>query len=183
MTRAGADQSALDLYVSAVSFVSRIAGVVAAGLIGLAVFVVCDMVIERYFLNLTTVWQIDVVTYAIVAATFIGSSYVLLHRGHVNVDILPLWLNPRPRFWLAVFTMTLFPRLLQAIARALAVEVPSNALFALAILYLTLNVLSLTIGLKDACSGPSESRSTTLRSSTAESFALQRTAFGNAGVA
>jgi hypothetical protein len=49
----------------------------------------------------------------------------------------------------AVFVMTLFPRLLQAMARALAIEVPSNALFALAILYLTLNVLSLTIALSN----------------------------------
>lgn len=47
----------------------------------------------------------------------------------------------------AVFVMALFPALLQRLARALAVEVPSNALFALAILYLTLNVLSLTIAL------------------------------------
>jgi len=87
-----------------VSFVSRVAGVVAAGLIGLAVLVVCDMVIERYFLNLTTVWQIDVVTYSIVAATFVGSAYVLMLRGHVNVDILPLYLGPRPRYALALFT-------------------------------------------------------------------------------
>jgi TRAP-type C4-dicarboxylate transport system permease small subunit len=97
----------LEAFISAVRYVSRVAGVVAALLILLAVLVICDMVVERYIFNLTTVWQIDVVTYAIVAATFVGSSYVLLHRGHVNVDILPLWLEPRPRFWLAVFTMTL----------------------------------------------------------------------------
>lgn len=47
----------------------------------------------------------------------------------------------------AVFVMALFPGLLRQLARALAIEVPSNALFALAILYLTLNVLSLTIAL------------------------------------
>lgn len=52
----------------------------------------------------------------------------------------------------AVFVLALFPRLLQKMARALAVEVPSNALFALAILYLTLNVLSLTIALSNSLS-------------------------------
>ena len=52
----------------------------------------------------------------------------------------------------AVFALTLFPRLLQAMARALSIEVPSNALFALAILYLTLNVLSLTIALSNGTS-------------------------------
>jgi len=49
----------------------------------------------------------------------------------------------------AVFVLALFPRLLQWLAQALAVEIPSNALFALAILYLTVNVLSLTIVLSN----------------------------------
>ena len=52
----------------------------------------------------------------------------------------------------AVLALTLFPQLLQAMARALSIEVPSNALFALAILYLTLNVLSLTIALSNGTS-------------------------------
>lgn len=98
------DDGLLGVYVRAVAFLSRVAGVVAAGLIGLAVLVVCDMVIERYFLNLTTVWQIDVVTYSIVGATFVGSAYVLMLRGHVNVDVLPHYLGPRSRYWLALAT-------------------------------------------------------------------------------
>ena len=48
------------------------------------------MVFVRYVLNHTTIWQTDFVTYSIVAATFIGSPYVLMTRGHVNVDVLPL---------------------------------------------------------------------------------------------
>ena len=51
-----------------------------------------------------------------------------------------------------VLVFTLFPRLLQGVARLLAVEVPSNALFAIAIVYLTLNVLSLTISLSNGAS-------------------------------
>lgn len=97
----------MDKFIGAVRLLSRIAGVVAALLIALAVLVICDMVIERYGLNLTTIWQIDVVTYSIVGATFIGSPYVLMHRGHVNVDILPMHSGPRFRFWLALFTMGL----------------------------------------------------------------------------
>ena len=56
---------------------------------------------------MTTIWQIDVVTYCIVAATFVGSAYVLMTRGHVNVEILPLHLGPRARYWLALFTILL----------------------------------------------------------------------------
>ena len=95
----------LDLFVAGVRALSRVTGVAAALMIAAAVLVICDMVIERYGFNRTTIWQIDAVTYLIVAATFIGSPYVLMTRGHVNVDILPVYLGPRARFALAVFTI------------------------------------------------------------------------------
>jgi TRAP-type C4-dicarboxylate transport system permease small subunit len=95
----------MDAYIRVVAFLSRLAGIVAALFIGFAVLVICDMVIERYLLNRTTVWQIDVVTYCIVMATFVGSAYVLMTRGHVNVDVLPLHVGPRTRYWLALFTI------------------------------------------------------------------------------
>jgi TRAP-type C4-dicarboxylate transport system permease small subunit len=97
----------MDAYIRAVTFLSRVAGVFASLLIGFAVLVICDMVVERYMLNLTTIWQIDVVTYSIVGATFVGSAYVLMTRGHVNVDVLPIYLAPRARWWLALFSIIL----------------------------------------------------------------------------
>ena len=95
----------MNVYIRAVTALSRLAGVVGAFLIAFAVLVICDMVIERYILGRTTIWQIDVVTYSIMAATFVGSAYVLMTRGHVNVDVLPLHLGPRARYWLALITM------------------------------------------------------------------------------
>ncbi|HET7806200.1 MAG TPA: TRAP transporter small permease [Pseudolabrys sp.] len=97
----------MDAYIRAVTFLSRVAGVFAALLIAVAVLVICDIVVERYILNRTTIWQIDVVTYCIVGATFVGSAYVLMTRGHVNVDILPLHIKPHARYWLALSTMLL----------------------------------------------------------------------------
>jgi TRAP-type C4-dicarboxylate transport system permease small subunit len=47
--------------------------------------VTCQQVFMRYVLNASTVWQTEFVTYSIVAATFLGSPYVLMRRGHVNV--------------------------------------------------------------------------------------------------
>jgi TRAP-type C4-dicarboxylate transport system permease small subunit len=94
----------MDVFIRAVAFLSRLSGVIASLMIAAAVFIICDMVIERYILNLTTIWQIDVVTYCIVSATFIGSAYVLMTKGHVNVEILPLHIGPRARFWLALLT-------------------------------------------------------------------------------
>lgn len=97
----------MDRFIRAVTLLSRVAGVIGALLIGFSVLVICDMVIERYVLNLTTIWQIDVVTYCIVGATFVASPYVLMTRGHVNVDILPLHVGPTARYWLFLFTSVL----------------------------------------------------------------------------
>ena len=95
-----------DRFVKAVRKLSFAAGIVAAGLIALSVIVVCEMVFVRYVLGQTTIWQTDFVIYSLVAATFVGSSYVLMTRGHVNVDVLPHYAGPRFRFWLAVFAAT-----------------------------------------------------------------------------
>ena len=86
---------------------SQLCGVVAAALIALAVVVVCEMVVVRYVLNQNTIWQTDFVTWSLVAATFIGSPYLLLTRGHVNVDVLPIYLGPRPRYWLALASIVM----------------------------------------------------------------------------
>ena len=83
--------------------VSQLCGFVAAGLVALAVIIVCQMVFVRYVLNQSTIWQTDFITYCITAATFIGSPYVLMTRGHVNVNVLPLHLSPRRRYVLALF--------------------------------------------------------------------------------
>ena len=80
---------------------------VAATLIALGVLVVCEMVFVRYVLNQNTIWQTDFVTWSLVAATFVGSPYLLLTRGHVNVDVLPLYLGERPRWWLALASIVM----------------------------------------------------------------------------
>ena len=97
----------MDLFVTAVRRVSQVCGVFAALLIALAVLVVCEMVFVRYVLNHNTIWQTDFVTWSLVAATFIGSPYVLMTRGHVNVDVLPLHLGQRKRWWLALFSIVM----------------------------------------------------------------------------
>ncbi|MGE0613573.1 MAG: TRAP transporter small permease [Hyphomicrobiales bacterium] len=92
----------MDAFIRIIRLVSQACGIFAGLLIASAVFVVCHMVFMRYVLNINTIWQTDFVTYSLIAATFIGSPYVLMTRGHVNMDVLPIYLAPRPRFWLAV---------------------------------------------------------------------------------
>ena len=93
----------MDLYVRSIKFLSRLFGYFAAALIATGVIVVCHMVFVRYAPNQNTIWQTDFVTYSLVAATFVGSPYVLMQRGDVNVDMLPLYSGPRLRWWLALF--------------------------------------------------------------------------------
>ena len=97
----------MDFLVRAIRRVSQLCGIVAAGLIALGVLVVCEMVFVRYVLNQNTIWQTDFVTWSLVAATFIGSPYLLLSRGHVNVDVLPHYLQGRKRWWLAFFSIVM----------------------------------------------------------------------------
>src|ERR687883_1726369 len=92
----------MEVFIRGVRMISQICGIIAAGLIAAGVLVVCQMVFVRYVLNETTIWQTDFTTFSLVAATFIGSPYVLLTRGHVNVDVLPLYLGQRGRYRLAL---------------------------------------------------------------------------------
>ena len=94
-------------FINLVSFLSKSCGVLAAFLVGLAILVVCQMVVIRYFLNASTIWQTEFVIYSLVASTFIGSPYVLLIKGHVNVDLLPHYLGQTGKYVLAIIASIL----------------------------------------------------------------------------
>jgi TRAP-type C4-dicarboxylate transport system permease small subunit len=84
-------------WVAAVRALSRLFGVAAAGLILVSIGVICHMVFVRAVLGESSIWQTEFVTFALVAATFIGAPYILLTRGHVAVDVLPLMVRTPAR--------------------------------------------------------------------------------------
>lgn len=94
-------------FLRAVAAISTLAGWCSAGMIIAAVAITCQMIFVRFALNGSTVWQTEAITYLVIAATLIGLSYVQRLRGHVNVDLVPLALPPRPRFFLALITSVL----------------------------------------------------------------------------
>lgn len=94
----------MDAFVKGVTRLSQACGIIAALLVAAAVVVVCEMVVMRYFLRASTVWQTEFVTFSLIAATFVGSPYVALIRGHVNVELLPVYLGGRARLGLALFS-------------------------------------------------------------------------------
>ncbi len=76
---------------------SSICGVISASMILIAVIITCQMIFVRFVLNQSTIWQTEAVIYLMVSATLVGLPYVQRHRGHVNVDLLPLMLNRKLR--------------------------------------------------------------------------------------
>ena len=96
-----------NLFLKVVAAISTLAGWCSAGMIVVAVAITCQMIVVRFVLNGSTVWQTEAVVYLVVAATLVGLPYVQQLRGHVNVDLIPLSLAPRSRFIMAMITSVL----------------------------------------------------------------------------
>ncbi|MEN3793622.1 TRAP transporter small permease [Fulvimarina sp. MAC3] len=91
-------------FIAASSAISKILGFLAALLLASAILSVAHMVFVRYFLGQSTVWQTEYTIYAIVCATFLGTPWTLLVRGHVNVDLLQLAAGPKVRLVLQLLS-------------------------------------------------------------------------------
>ncbi len=86
---------------------STLCGIFAALAIVAAVVITCQMIFVRFVLNGSAIWQTEAVIYLVISATIVGLPYVQRHRGHVNVDFLPLILPPRIRKILAIIVLLL----------------------------------------------------------------------------
>jgi len=95
------------VFVRVVGYISSLSGWISAGMVVAAVAITCQMIYVRSVQNLSTVWQTEAVVYLVVAATLLGLPYVQLLRGHVNVDLVPLYLPMPLRKALHVFTLGL----------------------------------------------------------------------------
>lgn len=84
---------------------STLCGWMAALMILASVFITCQMIFVRFVLEKSTIWQTEAVIYLMVSATLLGLPYVQLLRGHVNVDLLPLWTRGRVRRALALLVL------------------------------------------------------------------------------
>lgn len=94
-------------FISVVGRLSQVSGWISAAMIVAAVAITCQMIYVRSILNLSTIWQTEAVVYLMVAATLLGLPYVQQLRGHVNVDLVPLYLPMPLRKGLHIFTLSL----------------------------------------------------------------------------
>jgi len=97
----------MNAFIRFVAMLSRLCGLAAGSMLVISVLVVCQMVVLRYVLVESSIWQTEFVTYLLLSATFIGAPYLLLTKGHVNVDLIPLYLGHKARFVLALVASTL----------------------------------------------------------------------------
>ena len=65
-------------------------------------------VVMRYFLNAPTVWAYELAGLLLGPFWLLGGAYVLLHEGHVRLDILYRRLAPRRQAIMDLVTYTLF---------------------------------------------------------------------------
>lgn len=94
-------------FLRAVAAISTLAGWISAGMIVAAVVITCQMIFVRFVLNGSTVWQTEAVIYLVIAATLLGLPYVQRLRGHVNVDLVPIWLSHSVRFAMCIVTLSI----------------------------------------------------------------------------
>jgi len=97
----------MTVFLQTVRWLSRMCGVVSAVLLIAAVLVVCHLVFVRYVLGASAIWQHEFVTFSLIGATFFGGPYLLLTHGHVNVDLLPMFMGRRGRVALALLASLL----------------------------------------------------------------------------
>ncbi len=69
-----------------------------------ATLIIVEQVWVRYLFNAPTIWQVEIAVYLLIAATFLGAPYGLKQNGHINIDILVVWLPERVRSRLDIIT-------------------------------------------------------------------------------
>ena len=75
-------------FLSYIDRLSELAGYMSAVLILVSMLIVCYGVFLRYVLGASTVWQLELSTYFLMFAAFVGGAYGLRHGDHVNLSLI-----------------------------------------------------------------------------------------------
>ncbi len=75
-------------FLSYIDRLSELSGYISAVLILASMLIVCYGVFLRYVLGASTVWQLELSTYFLMFAAFVGGAYGLRHGDHVNLSLV-----------------------------------------------------------------------------------------------
>jgi len=91
-----------------IDIINEWTGRIFAPLISVLALVVFYEVMARYLFNRPTSWAHDVSSFFLIALTMGGFGYTLLHKAHVNMDVLYVRFPTRTRAILDVISFPLF---------------------------------------------------------------------------
>jgi C4-dicarboxylate transporter DctQ subunit len=84
----GPGNSRSPLSLRSIDRLSELAGYASAVLILASMLIVCWGVLLRYVFGASTVWQLELSTYFLMFAAFVGGAYGLRHGDHVNLSLV-----------------------------------------------------------------------------------------------
>lgn len=86
---------------------SELSGYASGVLILAAMLTVCYGVILRYVLGISTVWQLELSTYFLMFAAFVGGAYGLKYGDHVGITLLVERLPGKARLYVRLLAAVL----------------------------------------------------------------------------
>lgn len=97
-----------DLFLKSIDTINDVVGKSSAFLFLLLMFIAVIEVTLRYVFNRPTTWAWEINVQLMAAVTVLAAGYVLLHGGHVKMDIVVNMLSQRTRKIIELITLVLF---------------------------------------------------------------------------
>jgi len=76
---------------------------IAGSFIFIMMWIECYEIVARYFFKRPTVWSVEFCEYMLFLLAFLGTTWVLKRKAHINVTILVERLRPRARTYCDIF--------------------------------------------------------------------------------
>lgn len=86
-----------DIYVKVLSVITKVVGVIAGALLFVPAFMIFYEVLARGIFNAPTEWVMEISTYCVVMAGFLGMGVAYYYGSHIKVDLLISHLSPKTR--------------------------------------------------------------------------------------
>lgn len=97
-------KSIFAMYSSFVNIITKIVGIIAGALLFIPAFMVCYEVVARGAFNAPTEWVMEISTYCVVIAGFLGMGVTYSYGAHIKVDIVLSRLSEQTKCYLEVIT-------------------------------------------------------------------------------
>jgi C4-dicarboxylate transporter, DctQ subunit len=84
-------------FETVITVLSKVTGLIGAIALLAAALVTTEGVLVRKLLGWSTIWQIELSVFLLMYACFVGAAFGQMGEHHLNIDLLIVYLPPRPR--------------------------------------------------------------------------------------